>query len=171
MQAAASLLTLAAYLLIVLGLVGSVIPILPGPLLIWLGVLLWSWVDGFQAVGWPSIIILGFIVVLAWTGDLIMTTFGTRKAGASWKAVLGAITGGIAGAILLSGVLPIIGTIFGTMVGALAGILVAEYYDKRDFRRALKASTGYVFGSVAARVMEIFLSLLMIAIFAWQAFG
>jgi uncharacterized protein YqgC (DUF456 family) len=171
MQAAASLLTLAAFLLMVLGLVGSVIPILPGPLLIWLGVLLWSWVDGFQAVGWPTIIILAVIVVLAWTGDLIMTTLGTRKAGASWKAVLGAITGGIVGAVLLSGVLPIIGTILGTIIGALSGILVAEYYDKRDFGQALQASKGYVFGSLAARAFEICLSLLMMAVFAWQAFG
>jgi uncharacterized protein YqgC (DUF456 family) len=171
METAASLLTLAAYSSIVLGLVGSVIPILPGPLLIWLGVLLWSWVDGFQSVGWPTLIILGVMVVLAWTGDLIMTTFGTRKAGASWKGVLGAIIGGIVGAVLLSGVLPIIGTILGTIIGALAGVLVAEYYDKRDFGQAVRASKGYIFGSVAARALEIFLSLLMIAIFAWQAFG
>jgi uncharacterized protein YqgC (DUF456 family) len=170
MPAAASLLTVAAYLLMVLGLIGSLIPFLPGPLLIWLGVLLWSWVDGFQAVGWPTIIILAVIVVLAWTSDLIMTTIGTRKAGASWKAVLGAIIGGIVGAVLLSGVLPIIGTILGTIIGSLLGILAAEYYDKRDFGRAVQASRGFVFGSLAARAFEIFLSLSMIAVFAWQAF-
>lgn len=170
MQAAADLLTLVAYLLIILGLIGSLLPILPGPLLIWLGALLWGYADGFQAVGWPTLVVLGVLMVLAWTSDLILTTFGTRKAGASWKAVVGAIAGGIVGAILLSGVLPVIGTILGTILGALIGILLVEYYDKRDWGQAFQASKGYVFGSLAARALEVFLSLLMIAIFVWQAF-
>ncbi len=170
MQQTATLLTLLAYLLIILGLIGAILPILPGPLLIWLGALLWAWADGFQAVGWPTLVVLGLLMVLAWGSDLILTTLGTRKAGASWKAVAGAIVGGIAGAILLSGVLPVIGTILGTILGALIGVLLAEYYDKRDWRQAYQASKGYIFGSVAARALEMFLSLLMIAIFVWQAF-
>lgn len=171
MQPEAGLLTLAAYLLMILGLAGSILPILPGPLLIWLGAILWGWVDGFQRLGWPTLIILGVLMVLAWTSDLFMSTFGTRRAGASWKAVAGAIVGGIVGAVLLTGVLPIIGTILGTILGAVIGILVIEYYDKGNWRQALRASRGYIFGSLAARVLELFLSLLMIAIFAWKAFG
>ena len=171
MQPEAGLLTLAAYLLMILGLAGSILPILPGPLLIWLGVILWGWVDGFQRLGWPTLIILGVLMVLAWTSDLFLSTFGTRRAGASWKAVAGAIVGGIVGAVLLTGVLPIIGTILGTILGAVIGILVIEYYDKGNWRQALRASRGYIFGSLAARALELFLSLLMIAIFAWKAFG
>jgi uncharacterized protein YqgC (DUF456 family) len=170
MQQAATLLTLVAYLLIILGLIGAILPILPGPLLIWLGVLLWAWVDGFQAVGWLTLVVLGLLVVLAWVSDLILTTLGTRRAGASWKAVAGAIVGGITGAILLGGVLPVIGTILGTILGALIGVLLAEYYDKRDWRQAYQAIKGYIFGSVVARALEMFLSLLMIVIFVWQAF-
>jgi uncharacterized protein YqgC (DUF456 family) len=171
MEPAASLLTLAAYLLIILGLAGSILPILPGPLLIWLGAMLWSWVDGFQRVGWAILVILGVLMVLAWTCDLVVSTYGTRRAGASWKAVTGAIVGGIVGAILLTGVVPIIGTIFGTILGAVIGILVIEYYDKGDWRQAMRASKGYIFGSLAARALELFLSLLMVGIFAWKAFG
>jgi len=170
MQQAATLLTLVAYLLIIVGLIGSILPILPGPLLIWLGAMLWAWTDGFRAVGWPTLVALGLLAVLAWVSDLILATVGTRKAGASWKAVVGAIIGGIAGAILLSGVIPVIGTVLGTIVGALIGILLAEYYDKRDWGRAYQASKGYIFGSVAARVLEVLLSLLMVAVFVWQAF-
>jgi uncharacterized protein YqgC (DUF456 family) len=170
MQPAADLLILVAYLLIILGLVGSILPILPGPVLIWLGALLWAWTDGFHAVGWPTLVLLGVLMVLAWTSDLVLTTLGTRKAGASWKAVVGAIVGGIVGAILLSSVLPVIGTILGTILGALIGILLIEYYDKRDWRQAYRASKAYVLGSLAGRVLEVFLSLLMIAIFVWRAF-
>ena len=171
MQPAESFLTLAAYLLIILGLAGSILPILPGPLLIWLGAILWGWVDGFQRVGWPTLVILGVLMLLAWTSDLVVSTFGTRRAGASWKAVAGAVVGGIVGAVLLTGVLPVIGTIVGTILGAVIGILVIEYYDKGDWRQALRASKGYIFGSLAGRVLELFMSLLMIAIFAWKAFS
>lgn len=170
MQPTATLLTLVAYLLIVLGLIGSVLPILPGPLFIFLGALSWAWADGFQAVGWPTLLVLGLLMVLAWGSDLILTTVGTRKAGASWKAVAGAFVGGIAGAILLGGVIPAIGTVLGTILGALIGILLAEYYDKRDWGQAYQVSKGYVFGSVAARIVEVFLSVLMVVIFVWQAF-
>lgn len=171
MSAFADLLTLAAYILIILGLIGSLLPLFPGPLLIWLGALLWGWADGFQAVGWPTLVVLGLLMVIAWMSDLILTTFGTRKAGADWKAVAGALTGGIAGAVLLGGLLPVVGAVAGTILGAIAGILVVEYSDKRDWRRAFQASKGYILGSLAARAVEIFVSLLMIAIFVWQAFG
>ena len=170
MQPAADLLALGAYLLIILGLVGAILPILPGPPLIWLGALLWAWADGFRAVGWPTLVGLGVLMVLAWTSDLVLTTLGTRKAGASWKAVAGAIMGGIVGAILLSGVIPVIGTILGTILGALIGVLLIEYYDKRNWGQAYRASKAYILGSLAGRALEVFLSLLMIAIFVWQAF-
>ena len=171
MQEVSDLLALFAYLLIILGLIGSFLPFMPGPLLIWLGALLWAWVDGFQAVGWPTLVVLGIVVLLAGASDLISTTFGTRKAGAGWKTVAGAIAGGIAGAILLGGVLPVIGTVLGTILGAVMGITVVEYYEKRDWRQAFQVSKGYILGSLAARGLEVFLSLLMIAIFVWQAFG
>jgi uncharacterized protein YqgC (DUF456 family) len=171
MQPASSLITGVAYLLMILGLIGAVLPIIPGPLFIWLGALLWGWADGFQAVGWPTLIVLGVLMVLAWSSDLILTTVGTRRTGASWKTVVGAIVFGIAGGILLSGLLLVIGTIVGSILGAVLGILVVEYYDKRNWRQALQASKAYVFGSLAARVVELLLSLLMVGIFVWQAFG
>ncbi len=165
-----TLLIALAYLLIIVGVIGSLLPVIPGPLLIWLGALLWAWADGFQAVGWPTLVVLGLLVVLIWSSDVDLTTVGSRKAGASWKAVGGAIAGGITGSILLSGVVPIIGTLVGALLGAVLGMVLIEYYDKRDWGRAIQATKGYIFGSVAARILEFFLSLLMATIFAWQAF-
>lgn len=110
-------------------------------------------------------------MALAWASDLILTTFGTRRSGASWTAVAGAIAGGITGGILLSGVLPVLGTVMGTILGAVIGVLAVVYYEKRDWREAFRVSRGYILGSVAARAFELFVSLLMVAIFAWQAFG
>jgi uncharacterized protein YqgC (DUF456 family) len=161
---------LLAYLLMFLGVVGAILPVMPGPLLIWLGAFLWGWADGFRAVGWPTLALLGILMVLAWGSDLILTTVGSRRAGASWKAIAAAIVGAIVGGVFLSGVAPAIGTILGAILGGVVGILGVEYFEKRDWGQAFRAVRGYIVGSLAASGLELFLSLLMIAIFAWQAF-
>lgn len=160
-----------AYLLMFLGVVGALLPILPGPLFIWLGALVWSWADGFRAVGWPTLAVLGALLLLAWGSDLLLSTLGSRYAGAGWRAVAAAILGGVLGGILFSGLLPLVGTIMGTIVGAVAGILAVEYYEQRDWGRAFQAGKGYVLGYLAASALKLLLSLAMLAIFAWQALG
>jgi len=165
------ILSLLAYGLIFLGLIGSVVPILPGPLLIWLGALVWAWGHDFHQVGWPTLIILGFLTIAAWGSDLVLTTAFSRRAGAGWKSVGGAVIGGLVGSIVLGGFPPVLGSLLGALVGALAGILVVEYLSTRNWRQAFQASKGYMIGFLSSSILELILALLMIAIFAWQAFG
>lgn len=164
------LLTLGAYILLFIGLVGSVVPVIPGPLLIWLGALLWAWQDGFQAVGWPTLSILLVLTLVAWGSDLLLTTLVSRKTGASWKAIGGAIAGGLTGGILFGGFIPVVGTILAALAGSVIGMLLVEYYDKRNWRRAVQAGGNYVVGFVLSSLIEAWLAVLMIALFVWQAF-
>ena len=159
-----------AYLLMFVGLIGSVLPLVPGPLLIWLGALLWAANDGFQSVGWPTLLFLGILTLLAWSSDLLLTTVFSRRMGASWKAVLGAIVGGLAGGLLLGGWIPIVGTLLATILGAIAGMIAVEAMDKRDLRMALRATQGYMVGVLASSLLEATLAIAMILIFLWQAF-
>lgn len=163
-------LALLAYLLMFLGLIGSVLPLVPGPLLIWLGALLWAANDGFLAVGWPTLFLLGLLTILAWSSDLILTAVFSRRMGASWKAVLGAILGGFAGGILFGGWIPIVGTLVATVLGAVAGMVAMEVFDKRDLRLALRSTKGYVVGVLASSLLEAVLAVVMILVFIWQAF-
>lgn len=158
-----------ALLLIGIGLAGSVLPIVPGAFLIWLGALLWALLDGFATVGWPTLIVLGLLATLSYASNTGLTVLLARHVGASWKAIAASIGGGILGAILLSG-LPLLGTIIGTILGACLGMVLFEYYDKRDLRQAIRASTGYIVGYLMSSVVELFFALLMVALFAWQAF-
>ncbi len=170
MSSVLSLWALLAYLLMFVGLIGSVLPLVPGPVFIWLGALVWAANDGFQAVGWPTLLFLGLLTVLAWSSDLLFTTVFSRRMGASWKAVLGAILGGFAGGILFGGWIPIVGTLVATVLGAVAGMVAMELLDKRDLRVALKSTQGYVVGVLASSLLEALLAVAMILIFAWQAF-
>ena len=158
------------YFLMIIGLIGAVVPLLPGPFLIWLGAVVWAWGEGFDRIGWPTLLILLLLAVLAWVSDFVLNAVFSRRAGASWKSIGAAILGGILGGVLFSGMIPVIGTLFGALVGALGGMFALEYHDKRDTQAALRAMGAYAGGMAVAAVLEITLAIVMIAIFAWQAF-
>jgi uncharacterized protein YqgC (DUF456 family) len=158
---------LAGYALILIGLVGVILPLLPGPLLIWLGALVWAWGDGFVRVNWVVLAVLGVLAALAWASDILLTTAMSRRTGVSWKAIGGAIVGGILGGILLVEI-PIIGTLFGALVGAMLGMLAVEWFDKRNLRQALRATWGYLVSSLLASALEIVIAGVMVGIFVWQ---
>jgi uncharacterized protein YqgC (DUF456 family) len=152
-----------AYMAMAAGLFGAILPVLPGSILIWLGALLWAWVDGFERVGWPTLTIMGLLMIVASASDIWMSALGARKAGASWQALLAGAALGILGLVFFS--LP------GALVGVLVGILGVESWRRRGLKPALKSSGGLLLGYVLSASVEITLSLIMIAIFAWQAMG
>lgn len=155
-------------LIIGAGLVGVFIPVLPGPVLIWAGALVWAIGDGFQRVGWPTLIFMGILMVAAWGSDLLLTAYFTRRSSSSWKTVAGSIAGGILGGLLLSG-LPLIGTIFGAVIGGVLGVLVVEYLRVRQVRAALQSGGQYLVGCVLGQLLELLIVLVMLAVFIWQA--
>jgi uncharacterized protein YqgC (DUF456 family) len=158
---------LAGYALVILGVIGVILPLVPGPLLIWLGALVWAWGDGFERINWVVLAILGVLALLAWASELLFTTALSRHTGVSWKAIGGAIVGGLAGGLLLTGI-PVVGTIGGALVGAMLGALVVEWFDKRNLRRALRATWAYLIGSLAASALEILIAVVMVIIFFWR---
>jgi uncharacterized protein YqgC (DUF456 family) len=160
---------LAGYTLMILGLIGAVVPILPGPGLIWLGALVWAWGDNFQRVNGVELALLGVLALAAWGGDLWVTTTISRKAGISWKAIGGSMVGGIAGGLFLSQ-LPVVGTLFGALIGSLLGMWILEFYDKRSAPLATKAIMVYSTGVFLTTVLEVTLALAMIALLAWNIF-
>ena len=152
------------YLLIAVGLAGSVLPLLPGPLLIWLGALVWAVDGGLQPLDWALLGLLGLLALAAWGADIFFTTVATRRAGVSWKAIGGAIIGGIVGGIWLSG-LAIVGALFGVLIGALLGLFLVETLDKRDWRLAWRGVRSYLAGSLLATAAEFGIALLMVILF------
>lgn len=159
----------ASTVLILVGLLFAVVPVLPGSLVVWLGILAWAEADGFHAIGWPLLAVLGLIAIIAVGADISVTTAITRKSGGSWKAVVGAIIGGLAGGALLSAPLPFIGTIIGGIAGSVLGVIIVEYLRRQDLRLAVKAGGGFLVGYLASTALRLAMCLLMIAIFALKA--
>lgn len=151
-----------------LGLIGTILPILPGLPLIWAGAFLWAWADGFQQVGWPTLIVLAILAIGGWGVSLLVTPAMSRRAGVSWRAIGGAILGGLLGGIFLS-VLPVIGTFFGALLGAVLGMWFVEYQIRGDEQAATAAVRAYLSGVAVTAALNLLLALIMIAIFLWQA--
>ena len=181
-----------SYLLIFLGIVGALVPILPGPLLIWLGALVWAWADDFTRIGWPTLLVLAVLTIIAWGADLGLSLLGSKRSGAGWRSIGVSILGGLIGAILLSSV-PVVGTFIGAAIGSISALWVMEYRRaqvasgvgaglnniapeagasnvQQNKAAATRAVKGYVGGFLMAMAVEFIISLMMLTIFAWQAF-
>lgn len=146
-----------ALVAIVLGLAGVVLPLLPGMPLLFGGLWLLAWSDGFARVGEWTIAVLGLLALLAWGIDYIAATLGVKRVGASGKAVAGAAIGTVLG---LAGGL--VGVIVGPVLGAIAGEWLARRDSAQASRAGLAAGISFLLGIVA----KVGVAFTMVGIFA-----
>ncbi len=156
-------------LLILVGLVGAVVPVIPGPPLIWLGMFAWAVGENFQRVDWLTLTALGILALAATFSEYWLAPLAQKRAGLSWKHIGAAMAGGIAGGIVLSEI-PVLGTLFGAAIGSVAAVSALTYWRSRNLRASARAGKAYLVGCFLSSVVEIILSLAMLALFAWQAF-
>src|SRR5438093_2689267 len=118
-----------AGVLVIVGLLGIVLPAVPGTVLILIGLTLAAWVDGFMRVGPWTLVLIGVIGAASYGVDFVASVMGVKRLGASRSAMIGAALGTLAG--LLFGVA---GLILGPFVGAVVGELAATRNLRRDGR-------------------------------------
>lgn len=160
----AQLLQTVAYFGLVLGLLGTVAPVVPGPWLVWASALLWAWADGFRHVGWPTLLVMACLATLATVSDIAVTTVVGRRGGAAWSSLAASGAGGLLGFAALG--LP------GAIVGSIGGAVVMEWRRHGgDWRAGWRASRGIVVGWLLSTLVEVGLVTLMILAFTVQAFG
>ncbi|HZB11031.1 MAG TPA: DUF456 domain-containing protein [Rubrobacter sp.] len=164
--------------LMFVGLLGSVLPGLPGVTLIFLSALVYATLTDFRSVGAAVLVVLFIFAAIAFVADFVATSYGARRFGASnWGTVGGAI-GGIAGALI--GLLFLgIGSLFGLILGTIAGVFLGEYLKRTrqgqqgpgstgsDWRRASHAAGGVLVGYLASAVIQGLLGLASVIVFVW----
>lgn len=150
-------------ILIIAGIIGSLIPALPGPPLSWLGIL-FLYLPNNIPFNWPLLLITFGFMALITVLDFVMPGYGTKKFGGSKYGIWGTNIGLIIGLLA-----PIpFGFLIGPFVGALAGELI---YNAKDGNRALNAAIGSFLGFIASTFMKAILSLIFLGIFiakVWQ---
>ena len=115
-----------AILLVLVGLAGTVLPVLPGTAFVFAGLLLAAWLQDFAHVGGITIAVLGFLTLLSLVIDMLAPTMGAKRVGASRGAITGAALGTLA-AIPFG----IPGLVAGPFLGALIGELAAGCSSSR----------------------------------------
>ncbi len=148
---------LLAAALIVIGVVGTVLPALPGPPLVFAGMLLGAWVDNFHLVSVGMIVVLALITVVALAIDVVASLLGAKRVGASKLAILGATLGGIVGLFLGPP---------GWLLGPFAGALGGEWLHGRDLAKASRVGVGTWTGMVVGAVCKLGLVCVMLGLFA-----
>ena len=143
--------------LVLVGIAGTVLPGLPGAILVLAGLALAAWIDGFARVGLGTLAVLAALTAATYALDLVATAVGARRFGTSCWGVLGAVAGAMVG--LFFG-LP--GLVLGPFLGAFAAELVA----RRDVRQAGRAGVGAWLGLLLGTAARLALVLAMVGLFA-----
>lgn len=146
-----------ATILVVAGLVGTVLPALPGLPLVFAGMLLAAWAGDFQQISIWVVVVLGLLTVCSLAIDFWATAHGARRVGASRKAVVGAVLGTFAGLLFM----PV-----GLFVGPFLGALIGELLHGRELRQAARVGFGTWLGIVLAVVLKLGLAFAMLGVFA-----
>ncbi len=146
---------------VVLGVALLPMPVMPALGIIFIGVFLAAWADGFARIGWFSLAVMLALTVFGSIADNVATLLGARRAGASWWGVAGA------------GVGMLVGLVFGLpglIVGPAVGAFAFEYVRHPDFRAASWAGAGGVFGFLLGIVAKSAFGMLIVGIAAFTYF-
>jgi len=125
----------AVFLLI--GFLGAVLPVIPGPILSWVGILILHFTE-YAEYSTTFLVVSAIIVIAITVLDYLIPIWGTKKFGGTKAGVTGSTVGLIVGLFLGP-----VGIILGPFFGALIGELIA---NKDDFSKAIKSATGSFLG-------------------------
>ena len=143
--------------LIVAGFVGLLLPAVPGAPLVFGGILLIAWADGFARIGPLTLVAVALLGVLSWAVDYAAGVVGARRAGASRWGLIGAFLGLVVGVFFG---LP------GLLVGPAVGAMLFEYAKNPDFRSAARAGTGVFIGFLLGTALKCALAVAMVGLAA-----
>jgi uncharacterized protein YqgC (DUF456 family) len=150
-----------AIALILIGIVGTFLPALPGAAAVFGGMLLAAWIDHFERIGWITLTILGVLTALSFAMDIVSGLIGAKRVGASKLAMLGSAIGAIVG--LFFG---FVGILIGPFVGAVAGELIA----RRQLGNATRVGVATWVGLLIGALAKIALVFAMLAVFVTAYF-
>ncbi len=150
-----------AGLVVAVGIAGTVLPALPGSLIVLGGLILAAWAEGFEYVSTGTITLLAILTVLTYIVDFAASALGAKKLGARPQAIWGAAIGAVVG--IFFG-LP------GFLLGPFAGAMLVQYLHDRDLMQAGKVGIGAWLGMAVGTALKLALVFLMIGVYLVQRF-
>ena len=149
-----------AAVLVLIGLAGTFLPILPGVPFVFAGMALAAYADDFVRVGKPVLIVLGLLTIFALLIDFLAASLGAKRAGASRLAIWGAGIGALVGVFLGP---------FGLLFGSISGAVAGELANSRNAQHATRVGFAAWIGLIVGTLFKLALTFAMVGIFvtAW----
>ncbi len=148
-----------AGIFMILGVLGSFLPVLPGVPLSWIGLLIFYLIPGIE-MNYLFLAITLAVTIIIYVLDLVIPALGTKKFGGSRKGMIGATIGLIVGIFV-----PIP---FAILIGPFVGAFIGEILNKSDSRTAGKAAFGSFVGLLASSFMEFIVTFAFLILFLYQ---
>ncbi len=127
-------------LLAIVGMIGCILPVIPGPILSFCALILLSWINNWQIFSQTFLMVMGAVTIFLIVLDYIAPALGAKKYGATRRGIWGSAIGMIIGIFFIPP--------WGMIVGAFAGALLGELSSGKSGRKALRAGWGILIGSV-----------------------
>lgn len=146
-------------LVMLVGLAGAVVPVVPGLLVIWLAGIAHAAAHGFDGSTWAFVIAISILGVAGQAASVVLPHRGAAASGASGIGLVGGVAGAVLGMVLLP--------VLGLPIGAVAGIYLAERARTGDSSAAWRATKGALRGVGIGAIVEVAAGALMTA--SWLA--
>ncbi len=149
-------LIIVAGLFMVLGIIGSFLPVLPGPLTSWFGLLILHITDALP-MNWTFLIITLVVALAIWLLDYVIPAMGTKRFGGSKSGMIGTTLGLIVGLIFLGP--------FGIIIGPFVGAFIGEMINKSNSKTALRAAFGSFLGFLTSAFIKFIVAVIYLGLF------
>lgn len=145
-----------ASLIVITGLIGTIVPAIPGIPVMLAGLILGAWSTGFEQVGWGTIAVLAVLTAISVLIDFMAAAFGAKRQGASPRAFWGATVGAIIGIFF---------GLAGILLGPFIGAVSVELAAGRGAQQAGRSGYGVWIGIILGTAAKLAIAFLMLGIF------
>lgn len=146
--------------MIIVGLVGIFVPMLPGAWLVFGGTVVYAWATGFQVITIGYLVLFAILTVISSGVDYAASALTAKKYGASKYSIIASVVLGLLGLVVFS--------VPGLVIGQLAGIILGELYFGKAFKTAVKSGVAVFIGYLLGNVAKVFLCSIIVVIFYYK---
>lgn len=146
-----------ALIFFAIGIIGTILPMLPGSVMVFAGMVIYGFMTGFESLGIYFFILEFIVLLITFLIDFVATAASTRKYGGSKKASIGAVIGTLIGLVFLG---PL-----GIIIGPFFGASAAELLSGTDINQAVRAGFGSLVGVLGGTIIKLGAEALMIVYF------
>lgn len=148
-----------SFVLIILGILGIFMPVLPGPILILIGIVLYGFTTDFTVITFNWIVIFAILTFITILVDYLASFFTAKKFNVSTWGMIGMALGGFGGLIVLN--------VIGLLIGQVIGLIIGEVLSGKELIQAIKAGSAGVVGYIISLAVKILITGIMVGSFIY----